>query len=148
MKKTIKGIGIGFIVLFVLSLIMSSGDSDKSEPNRNASSKTVQLETITVDVHEFINAFDKNQLAAEQQYEGTRVQFTAYIKNISEGLTGNPYLTLNPASDEYYFGTYIKCSFDDESELLSLVNGQSIVVEGTVSSQTLGIISLKDCQAV
>ena len=76
------------------------------------------------------------------------MQFTGYIKNISEDILGSPFLSINPNTDKYYFGTNIQCFFKDKSELTSLKNGQKVTLQGRLTSQSLGIIVIKDCKVV
>ncbi|OQY69194.1 hypothetical protein B6D29_00065, partial [Microgenomates bacterium UTCPR1] len=66
------------------------------------------------------------------------------IKNISEDIMGSPYLSLEPQNGEM-FGTSIQCFFKDKSALTTVENGNTVTVQGTVDSQSLGIIMLKEC---
>lgn len=156
LKKLIKWGLIGFIGLIVLFVIIgSSGNGDTSQPSSVKEGATTQEqeevvaeEALEVNVQEFIDDFDKNQLAAEEKHSGKLVKLTSYIDNISEDILGTPFLSLKPAPDEYYFDTSIQCYFKDKSELTSLENGQQVTISGRVDTQELGIISIKDCQVV
>lgn len=156
MKKVLKWIGIGFLVLIVLAAIGSAGKSsptatiNKQQNIQQASAKEEPTTAVAEEVNatEFIGAFDKNQLKAEQQYKDKRIKMTAYINNISEDIVGSPFLSLQPTAEEYYFGTTAKCNFKSKDELTSVEKKQQITVEGTVTSQDLGIIGLKDCTIV
>ncbi|HAP37689.1 hypothetical protein A2574_00055 [Candidatus Shapirobacteria bacterium RIFOXYD1_FULL_38_32] len=154
MKKKILIVG-GIILLLII--IGSSGSKDSSnvvsedQPNKEEivqqeEEKPVE-ETMLVVTADFIDEFDKNQLAAEEKYEGRKIEFTAYIDNISEDITGTPFLSLQPSNDEYYFGTNIQCFFKDKSELISLENGQQVTVQGKVDTQMMNIL-IKDCKVV
>ncbi len=156
MKKIIKWGLIGFIGLMIIGAI-AGGDDKKSTNNQQSGSGSEKQETtqekedqaqpaIKMSTASFIKEFDENQLAAEEKYKGKLVEFTAFISNISEGLMGEVYLVLKPTAEEYYFGTNVQCYFEDKSELLSLKNEQSVTLQGTVDTQTLGIIAIKDCK--
>lgn len=155
MKKVFKWLGIGFLVLVVITAITGAGKSPttntgKQPANQQASAKEEPTTAVAEEVvaSEFIGAFDKNQLKAEQQYKDKRIKMTAYINNISEDIVGSPFLSLQPTAEQYYFGTTAKCNFKSKDELTSVEKKQQITVEGTVTSQDLGIIGLKDCQIV
>ena len=156
MKKIIKWSLIFFIGLIIIVAI-TGGNGKNSTSNQQGGSSSEKQETtqkkeeqaqpaMKISTTSFIKEFDENQLAAEEKYKGKLVEFTAFISNISEGLMGEVYLILNPTTEEYYFGTNIQCYFEDKSELLSLKNEQSVTLQGTVDTQTLGIISIKDCK--
>lgn len=141
---------IALVVLIVIGALAGSGENSSTpSSNNNTESETTEQttkETVEVVTSDFIAEFDKNQLAAEQKYEGKIVKLTAFVDNISEDILGSPFLSLNPVNDEYYFDTSIKCTFADSSALTSLENGQSVTVMGEFDSQDLGIIGLKNCQ--
>jgi hypothetical protein len=128
---------------------MIGGQKDKgglsAGVTKNTTVNPATLPAIEVDTLTFIGDFDKNQLAAEEKYKDKKVKMTAYIKNISEDIGGAFFLSLTPSSDKYYFGTTVKCTFQNKSALTSLENGQQVTVEGIVKEQSLGIISVHDC---
>lgn len=101
---------------------------------------------LNLNVVDLIKEFDENQLAAEAKYKKKLIEFTAIVENISEDLFGTPFVSLKPGKDEYYYGTTIKCNFKNKSEVMPLKNGQSVVLQGTVNSQSLGIIILDECK--
>ncbi len=163
MNKFLKwgciGVGGFVLLLIIIGAIASSNDTSNtteitnSQPTPSGSDKnnqpveatTPDVEPLVVDTKQFITDFDKNQLAAEEKYKGQTVKLTAYIKNISEDILGNPFLSLQPTSDEYYFGTSIQCIFKNKSELISVENGQQVTIVGKVDSQDIGIIGIDDC---
>ena len=154
MKKLIKWGLIGFLGLIVLGMLGSSGSKEKSSSVEQSTPKEeqtgeVQLaETVKVSMQEFIAEFDKNQLSAEEKYEGKIVELSAYIDNISEDILGSPFLKLKPTSQEYYFETGIQCFFEDKSELISLENGQKVTIRGEFDAQSLGNILIKECEVI
>ncbi len=134
----------GLLLLIIISAIASGGNAKKdsaTDSNKSAADTTV----TPVDTTSFIAEFDQNQLSAETKYKNTLVQFTGVINNISEDIVGTPFLSIKPSSDQYYFGTTIKCSFKNQSDLLNVQNGQTIKLQGKVNSQTLGIIGIDNC---
>lgn len=158
---------IFFILVFfggIISIILPSSRSTEKDtivttsttPKQNITSTQPVTPTniptpIVVSSRDLVEAYDKNKLAAQEQYTGKAVQTTAYIDNISTDVTGNYYLSLRPTSDKYYFGTDISCYFADKSqkaEILALENEQSVTVQGKMADMSLGIVVINDCQIV
>ena len=144
----------GILVLFIIGVIgaaTSGGKNNTSSQTANNNqaqpTQAPQKPTI-VDATALIADFDKNKLAANDKYKDKVIQTTGYIKNISNDVSGQYYLSLNPTNDQYYFGTSIACYFKDKSELTSLSNGQSVTVQGTMQEMTLGIVPMNDCKVV
>ena len=143
----------GIIVLVILVAVVSSG-GDTETPSSNTSSETAteqtqQVEYEQVNTNTMIDTFDNNQLAAEKQYKDKHVEFTAQIKNISEDIVGTSFLSLAPVNaGEYYVGTTLKCSFKNSDDLLTVSNGETVTLQGKVKEQSLGIITIDDCQIV
>ena len=148
------------IVVFIVISIGNSGKSSDtksvtqpSQPaqeqptaNKPAEKPTaVPISYETVDAKSMIAEFDENQLAAEKKL----IQFTAKIINISEDIMGNPFLSLAPTSaSDTYFGTSIQCVFKNKEDLTTLKNGQKVTLNGEAQKQTIGIITVKNCQVV
>lgn len=142
----------GILILVIVGIIGSAGGSKSSETS-NTTSQTAQQqeekqEPTVVEATALIGEFDKNKLSANEKYKDKVVQTTGYIKNISNDVTGQYFLSLNPNNDQYYFGTTIACYFTEKDELTSLANGQSITVQGTMQEMTLGIVAMKDCKVI
>ncbi len=127
----------------------SSSNSNANEVTQQAAQPTpTQSAPTIVDATALVGEYDKNKLAAQDKYTGKRLQFTAFIDNISSDITGSYYLSLKPSNDQYYTGTTIQCYFANKSQLTSLANGQSVTVSGTAQDMSLGIVELKDCSVV
>ena len=142
MKLTKKKIVIGLIVLFVVFAIGSSGS--KSATNKAETTQTGPTQApMKVTAQEIADDFDGNQVAAEKKWNGKLVQFSASISNITD--TGLSFT--NVASKEVSF-TQISCRVTDKDSLLSLKNGQTVTVRGTVGKQMVGVIDVSDCELV
>lgn len=155
--KILYGI-LAVIVIVIIIGIASSGSksttstdtsssSNTSNNNQAAIAKPSSAPTV-IDATSLVAEYDKNKLAAQDKYTGKVVQTTAYIKNISNDITGSYYLSLEPTSGQTYFGTTIQCYFKDKNQLTSLSNSQSITVSGTMQEMSLGIVAMKDCQVI
>jgi hypothetical protein len=152
-KKKWPWIAGGVVLLIITVAIISNNDTTTQNTNKNNEAKNTQSKEeakvpLQVDAASFVTEFDKNQLQAEEKYKNKFIKFTAVIGNISEDIGGTAFLSLNPSADQYYIGTTIKCSFKNKSDLTALSNGQSVTLQGTVDTQSFGIIDIKDCKVV
>ena len=147
------------LVLVVFGIIggAASGGSktttSNGTPNAQTNAQTeqpttVQVAPIIVDAITLVAEYDKNKLSAQDKYTGKTVQTTGFISNISQDITGNYYLALEPTNEQYYVGTTMQCYFKDKSVLTSLSKGQSVTVKGTMHDMSLGIVQMQDCSLV
>lgn len=146
MKKILKWLGIGLIVIIVIGVVSSagkSGSSQNSESTGTTQEKQQVQEPTLIKAQELADDFDANQVAAESKWKGKLVQFSAEITNITD--TGLSFS--NVASKEFSMAQ-ISCKITDKQQLLSLKNGQTVTVKGIVGNQTIGVIDVSDCSVV
>lgn len=147
MKKILKWVGIGFVVLIGLGVLSSIGKSTTktTSPTTGITQEKEQpvQEPTTITAKELADDFDGNQVAAEAKWKDKLVQFSAEITNITD--TG---LSFTNIGTKQYSMTQISCRIIDKQQLLPLKNGQTVTVKGTVGGQTIGVIDLKDCSVV
>jgi hypothetical protein len=142
------------LALFVIGMIGSANGSKSTTTTQSGNSENPQVtqqpaETVSaIDAKVLVAEYDKNKLAAQDKYTGKLVKTTAYIKNISSDILGSYFLSLNPSSDQYYFGTSIQCYFANKDQLTSLENGQMITVQGKMQDMSIGIVQMKECSVV
>ncbi len=93
------------------------------------------------------DAYTNNQVAADAKYKGNVVEVTGVINSIGKDILGNPFVALNVGQ---YAELGIQCTFPqaDESQLTSLSSGESVMLEGTVSGETITIVGLDGCSIV
>ncbi|MBI3289869.1 hypothetical protein HYZ78_00555 [Candidatus Microgenomates bacterium] len=141
MKKFFKWVLIGIVALIVIGVISSSGKGgSKTSP---LSSSTPAPEAMKITARQLADDFDENQVAAENKWKDKFVEFSSTISNITDsGLS-----FYNVASKEFS-GTQISCRVVDKQQLLSLKNGQTVTVRGTVGGQTIGVIDINNCSTV
>lgn len=141
------GIVIGLILLIIIIAAISSGG--KKDEGKQAMPENSPKPPMEIEMNVLVAAFDQNQLEAEQRLNGQFITTEGFITNISEDILGNPFASLKPTSDPYYFGTTLQCFPKDrnKNELMGFKNGEKIGVRGIVNGQSLGIIGLKDCEA-
>ncbi len=142
----------GILVIIAIGMIGNAAGGSNKGDSSAGSSPTPSAQEITyekLDTKSFIAEFDQNQLAAESKYKDKYVEFKGVIKNISEDIASNPFLSIEPpTTGDYYYGTTIKCTFKSKDELMNVQNKQTVTLRGQVKSQTLGIISLDKCSLI
>jgi len=146
MKKVLKWLGIGFVVLIIIGVVSSagkSGNSQKSGSNGTSQEKQQVQEPTVIKAQELADDFDANQVAAENKWKGKLVQFSAEVTNITD--TG---LSFSKVASKEFSMAQISCRVTDKQQLLSLKNGQTVTVKGVVGSQTIGVIDVSECQVV
>jgi len=142
------------LIIFVIGIIgaVAGGGGDKSstgtkqtssqESKQSPEPKQVQ-EPMKITAQELADDFDSNQVAAENKWKGKLVIFSAEVTNITDfGLS------FSEVSSKEFSMTQISCKVADKQQLLALKNGQNVTVEGIVGSQTIGVISINDCQII
>lgn len=143
MKKLLKWVGIGILVIIIISVISNMGKSGDSKTGDTAKpTQTVQEPTV-VKAQELADDFDTNQVAAESKWKGKLVQFSAEITNITD--SG---LSFSKVASKDFSMAQISCRIADKNQLMSLKNGQTVTVKGIVGKQTIGVIDVSDCSVV
>ena len=142
MKKFLKWGGIALIVIIVIAAFSGGSKSN----NTSSSEKQAQEQTKTpemVTAQQIADDFDGNQVAAEKNWNGKYVQFTATISNITD--SG---LSFTNIGSKQFSMAQISCRVKDTQQLLSLKNSESVTVKGVVGKQTIGVIDMSDCEVV
>src|SRR5437879_6470060 len=140
-KHKVLSVILGFILLGIIGSAL--GGSNKGTSGSGTSSATPTPAPTVVDTKAFADEFNSNQVAAESKYKGKPVQLTATISNITD--TG---LSFQNVSSKEFDMTQISCNIKSKNDLLSVKNGQSVTITGTVENQTFGVITLNECSIV
>lgn len=139
----------GLLVLFVIGIVGAvAGSGGKSTSTSQPTAQTTSAESkpaepMKITARELADAFDSNQVAAEKEWGGKLVQFSAVVSNITD--SG---LSFSSVASKEFSMAQISCRVKDKNQLLSLKNGQSVTVKGIVGSQTIGVIDVSDCEVV
>ena len=84
------------------------------------------------------NAFDENEIAAEDAYKGKLVAVSGVVSNISTSVTGNPEITMNV--DPYGMKTIsFEFSREDRPKLARLKKGKKITIAGRCQGFVMGM---------
>lgn len=112
----------------------AASEAPKSEP--------AETERVIVikDVRTFGDAFDANQVKAEKDWGGKRVQLTATVANIKDD-----HFTMKDVTSKDFSLTQISCELRNPEQALELTNDTKATAIGTVDDQRAGVITLKDC---
>lgn len=143
MKKILLIVG-GLILFFIV--IGSFGNKKNSSTNTSDGKTTETQATATpikITAKQLADAFEENQVAAENNWSGKLVEFSTKISNITDsGLS-----FYNVASKDFSL-TQISCKIKDKQQLLSVKKEQTVTVRGIVGKQTLGVIDVTNCEIV
>lgn len=144
---------ISFILLMIILSLFTVDDPNTNKSNNNSTQTTENTTTNTpkeeikvpmkINVFDLGKSFDDNQIAAEKEWNGKYVEFSAQISNITEG--GISFY--NISSKEFSMAS-LRCNVKDEEQLLKVKNGQTITVRGVVQGQSLGIIKVEECEVI
>lgn len=96
---------------------------------------------------ELYKKYEDNEIAAEAELEGEKIQVTGTIDSISESIWGTPYVSLR--ADSYGFTT-IQCYFSKEQkgELAKLKTGNKATIQGTCGTMGFMSIEVDDCKLI
>ena len=97
--------------------------------------------TLTAD--ELYNAYETNEVAADNKYKGEFVLISGTIEGMSKNLFGNSYIALETGK----MSSNVKCFFEKgkESELAWLSKGERVRVMGVVSGKWASDVHVNDC---
>lgn len=149
-----RGIGIyilvGFGVIMVLSVLTnkdkgSASASDTSSTpsaSRTAPPPPPRIEA-TVTAKELFEAYEKNEIAADNRYKGKLLEVSGKVDNVGKDLLDTPYLTLEVGKFQIMG---VQAFFDDDSlpKLANLSKGQGVTLQCRCDGK-FGNVMLKDC---
>lgn len=99
---------IGFAWLAVVLVAMASGDRPSSKPATAPSSQSQPAKVVApveplleVSAQQLAQAYDRNTVAADQQFKGKTFKVTGVVDSINTDLFGNPYITLRGGVNQF-----------------------------------------------
>lgn len=102
------------------------------------------LTSKAITAQELADAYQANEVAADEQYKGKQVTVTGRIKSIGKDIFDKiPYVEIETSEQL----TSIRCIFSskDVNILSSLARGESIAISGTVRGAGVISIHVEDC---
>ena len=105
-STTSRVIGFGWLALMLVA--MASGDGSSSKPASSSSSQSQPAKVaapveplIEVSAQQLAQAYDRNTVAADQQFKGKRFKVTGVVDSINTDLFGDPYVTLRGGVNQF-----------------------------------------------
>lgn len=99
---------IGFAWFALVLIAMASGDRSPSKPTAASNSQsqpakvTAPVEPLMeVSVQQLALAYDRNTVAADQQFKGKYFKVTGVVDAINTDMFGNPYVTLRGGVNQF-----------------------------------------------
>lgn len=99
---------IGFVWLALMVVAMASGDRPSSKPAPASSSQSQPAKVVApveplleVSAQQLAQAYDRNTVAADQQFKGKAFKVTGVVDSINTDLFGNPYVTLRGGVNQF-----------------------------------------------
>ncbi len=107
-----------------------------------------KISYIEITANDLWNAFDENEINAEQKYNGKTIRVTGIISDINSAETfvnANVLLLV----DNSYFGC-VQCNFDSKNAtvLADLHKGESVTIEGTCGTLSLYNLMVRSCKVI
>lgn len=98
--------------------------------------------TFRLTAEQLAREYHDNEIAADGRYKTHVVAVSGVIRDISTDVTGKPYLLLGTRD-----GLGVQCLFsrDATSAVATVRVGQSVTVQGVLSSKLLGIVIIRGC---
>ena len=136
-KKKGKKLWIILLIIVVGVIIaITSGGGEADE----------EVAATPVDVAVLIDAYDNNEVSADEQYEDVYVQITGEVQSIGKDLTDTTYITFDKGGD--FETNAIQCFFESDDEIAKvakLSEGDTVTVEGTCDGLSIFNVLIKDC---
>jgi putative nucleic acid binding protein len=139
MKRLVLLIGGLVLAAIVISVLLPSRDNGYStRPGRAAAAAEGETSTSAT---EMARQYALNEVAADEQFKGRRVNVRGSVKRIGKDVVATPYVILDGGS-----GADIQAMFakDATSSLADLRPGQEVTVRCHTSGKLINIL-LRDC---
>lgn len=99
---------VGFAWFTLMVVAMASGDRPSSQPSAASSNQSQATKvaapvepSIEVSAQQLAQAYDRNTVAADQQFKGKRFKVTGVVESINTDMFGNPYVTLRGGVNQF-----------------------------------------------
>lgn len=93
---------------------------------------TVAPKASNVSPHELVSFYEKNEVAADQRFKGSLVEFSGRVSSIGKDLLDNPYVTVSTGDPSSL--REVQCALASEAvtESTKLSRGDGVTMRGTV----------------
>lgn len=98
-STTSRVIGFGWLALMLVAMASRDGSSSKPASSSSSQSQPAKVAApveplIEVSAQQLAQAYDRNTVAADQQFKGKRFKVTGVVDSINTDIFGDPYVTL------------------------------------------------------
>ena len=105
-STTSRVIGFAWLALMVVAMASGERPSGKAAAPTTCQSQPAEVAAAVVPVFEvntqqLAQAYDRNTVAADQQFKGKRFKVTGVVESINTDLFGNPYVTLRGGVNQF-----------------------------------------------
>lgn len=139
--------------IIVLGAIGSGSDKQTADTDTPPSQETTGEDTtkaeqeapkndnpeITVSAKDLAEAFEANEIKANQDYKGKLAEISGTVSNIGESL-GQSYIVLSAEKD--FAITEVQCMFKDKAEIEKIANiekGTPVTVIGKIDGKSMNV---------
>jgi len=115
-------------------------------------------DSIPISAYQLVQQYTANEVAADSQYKGKLLQVSGKVPKIGNvgdtpcvSLSGSFDTDTNQQQSDPVFGEVVLCWFENESELVSLSQRQTITVQGICDGRafsSIGTVDLESCHIV
>lgn len=136
----ILGIVCAVCILLLLPQVNDSAPTDDSEDHFSESSASAS-EYIQISARELLNAYNANEVNADNLYGGKLLLVTGTVKNIGKDILDNVYITVSDGAE--YELISVQCYFSDAKEIdkvAALSEGQTVNVLGTCDGAIANVV--------
>ena len=101
------------------------------------------MAAISVEAAELYAAYDANEVAADKQYKGTRMNVTGTVAGISKDFMDDPYLQL--IGKNQYSTVHVSFPKSRMDELAKLQKGDNVTVSGCIGKGKVVTSPVVEC---
>lgn len=144
MKKTLKWIAIIFITLIVLVAIFGGGDEDTKEVKSDATAVAEPAEeAIVVTANELFEAYQNNEVAADQKYKGKSLEVTGTVASIDSGVGDKAIVQLTTSNQFMPIAAQGDKKFTEHAATIS--KGDEVTLDCKGDGEVAGFVQLGKC---
>ena len=146
--KIVTGILAVVAFFIIIAAIGGSGDTKSGDVVAGEKKQTVETpaeSSIKISAIQLQREYEANQVAADQKYKGKILEISGTVKDIGKDILDTPYVSFK--TDGLLFTVQCMFSKSDTDGLVSLKQGQSIVLQGKGDGSLVNVI-VRNCQIV
>ena len=154
-KKWLSMVIVLIVVIGIIPIAAGCGTDNTAQTGSDTAATTTEEETtkaeektISINASDLFDAYDANEVKADEKYKGKLLKISGTIKDIGKEIMDDSYITLK--SSNPYEIISVQCMFSDEAEakkLGDLKKGDKIKILGECDGVTVNVL-IKDCKIV